>query len=357
MKIIKRCIIIFFLISIFPTLILFMLIGGYNANSNSSNNIQSSAKLSAMVESYRAYVEEQAKVYEMSDWVDLVLAVIQVESGGNGLDPMQASEGPFNKQYPKYPNGITDPYYSIQCGIQELKSVLKKANVENAEDIEKIQVALAGYNFGSGYIDWVNLRGGKWSLENATEFSNMMAERMGWSGYGDPPYPTKVLNYYSNYTVTVLDGDFIVPVKNAVMTSGFGGRELDGYHYGIDFDAGYGAIVYAPIDAKVYRVGTSCPGNGGYYGNMCPFNNYAGAGNFVQLEVKYKDELLYIIFCHLQNVTVSEGQTIKQGESIGAQGHSGNSTASHLHVEFHKDTPTVGTSQGAVDPANYFKLK
>lgn len=46
------------------------------------------------------------------------------ESGGRGLDPMQAAEGSFNTRYPHEPNGIKDPEYSIQCGVQELKADL-----------------------------------------------------------------------------------------------------------------------------------------------------------------------------------------------------------------------------------------
>ena len=40
------------------------------------------------------------------------------------LDPMQAAEGSFNTKYPHEPNGIKDPEYSIQCGVQELKRLL-----------------------------------------------------------------------------------------------------------------------------------------------------------------------------------------------------------------------------------------
>lgn len=42
---------------------------------------------------------------------------------------MQSSEGSFNTRYPREPNGITDPEYSIQCGVQELKSCLVSAGV------------------------------------------------------------------------------------------------------------------------------------------------------------------------------------------------------------------------------------
>ena len=71
------------------------------------------------------------------------------ESGGRGLDPMQAAEGSFNTRYPHEPNGIKDPEYSIECGVQELKAALISAEVENPIDMEHIKLALQGDNFGN----------------------------------------------------------------------------------------------------------------------------------------------------------------------------------------------------------------
>ena len=72
------------------------------------------------------------------------------ESGGRGLDPMQAAEGSCNKRYPHEPNGIKDPEYSIECGVQELKAALVSAEVENPIDMERIKQQ--SYPVGSGSI-------------------------------------------------------------------------------------------------------------------------------------------------------------------------------------------------------------
>ena len=74
--------------------------------------------------------------------MELIKAVMMQESGGRGLDPMQSSEGSFNTRYPRRPNGITDPEYSICCGVQELKSCLESAEVESPIDMEHIKLAL-----------------------------------------------------------------------------------------------------------------------------------------------------------------------------------------------------------------------
>lgn len=156
-----------------------------------------SGNLSGSVESNRRLVEQLADQYGMQDYVNLILAVMQQESGGRGSDPMQAAEGPYNTKYPHKPNGITDPAYSIQCGIQELKASLQAAGCTSPTDLSAIELALQGYNFGSGFISWAKERGG-YSEANAVAFSQMEAVKLGWSSYGDVKYVQHVLRYYKS---------------------------------------------------------------------------------------------------------------------------------------------------------------
>ena len=152
--------------------------------------------VSAEVEAYEPLIQKYAKQYGIPEYVELIKAVMMQESGGRGLDPMQAAEGSFNTRYPHEPNGIQDPEYSIQCGVQELKAALISAEVENPIDMEHIKLALQGYNFGNGYISWAKTNYGGYSYANAVEFSTMQAQRLGWESYGDTQYPAHVLRYY-----------------------------------------------------------------------------------------------------------------------------------------------------------------
>ena len=152
--------------------------------------------VSAEVEAYEPLIQKFAKQYGIPEYVELIKAVMMQESGGRGLDPMQAAEGSFNTRYPHEPNGIQDPEYSIQCGVQELKAALISAEVENPIDMEHIKLALQGYNFGNGYISWAKTNYGGYSYANAVEFSTMQAQRLGWESYGDTQYPAHVLRYY-----------------------------------------------------------------------------------------------------------------------------------------------------------------
>ena len=152
--------------------------------------------VSAEVEAYEPLIQKYAKQYGIPEYVELIKAVMMQESGGRGLDPMQAAEGSFNTRYPHEPNGIQDPEYSIQCGVQELKAALISAEVENPIDMEHIKLALQGYNFGNGYISWAKTNYGGYSYANAVEFSTMQAQRLGWESYSDTQYPAHVLRYY-----------------------------------------------------------------------------------------------------------------------------------------------------------------
>lgn len=178
------------------TVIITMFISAFAGMAQSQPAIPSgTASIGYNVESYRPEVTQLAAQYQMSDYVSLILAVMQQESGGQGLDPMQSAEGPFNKLYPHEPNGITDPGYSIECGIQELKLDLQTAGCSSPLDTLHLELALQGYNFGTGYITWAKSQGG-YSQANASAFSQMEAAKMAWKSYGDPDYVPHVLRYY-----------------------------------------------------------------------------------------------------------------------------------------------------------------
>ena len=173
-----------------------VLFGAAVAMFGGGSDSNSYTPVSAEVEAYEPIIQKYAKEYGIPEYVELIKAVMMQESGGRGLDPMQAAEGSFNTRYPHEPNGIKDPEYSIQCGVQELKAALISAGVESPIDMEHIKLALQGYNFGNGYISWAKSKYGGYSYANAVEFSTQQAQRLGWDSYGDTQYPAHVLRYY-----------------------------------------------------------------------------------------------------------------------------------------------------------------
>lgn len=167
-------------------------------------------QINASCEAYRDEVSTEAAQYGMSDYVDLILAVMMQESSGQGTDVMQSSEGAYNTQYPQTPNGITDVDYSIACGIQELKYSMAKADVTGPNDIANIKLALQGYNFGADvYFNYLEKNGiTSWSEESSKAFAEIASgetkrskedplyDTAGPWDYGDQYYPEHVLRYY-----------------------------------------------------------------------------------------------------------------------------------------------------------------
>ena len=195
-------------------IVIVVLIGCGAAIFGSQDESTETLPLSAEVEAYEPAIRKYAKQYGIPDYVLLIQAVMMQESGGRGNDPMQASECGYNTQYPRTPGGITAPEYSIAVSIQNLADCLQTAGAESPIDLEHIQLALQGYNFGSGYITWALQKYGEYSRANAIEFSMKMAEQMGWNSYGDKQYVPHVLRYYPIGKVfyTPEDGDAIVDV-------------------------------------------------------------------------------------------------------------------------------------------------
>lgn len=177
-------------------LIIVILFGGLLCTTGGDNS-NTVTPVSMEVQKYEPVIRKYAKQYGIAEYVELIKAIMMQESGGQGTDPMQSSEGNFNIKYPKKPNGITDPEYSIECGVQEIKSCLIGAEVKSPMDMDNIKLALQGYNYGNGYIQWAKNHYGGYSLANAAEFSDKMAKEKGWEGYGDKQYVPHVLRYYT----------------------------------------------------------------------------------------------------------------------------------------------------------------
>ena len=197
------------------------------------SNSETYTPVSEEVEVYDPLIRQYANEHGIGDYVELIKAVMMQESGGRGNDPMQASECPYNTEYANTPNGITDPEYSIDVGIQYLASCLAEAEVESPIDMEHIKLAIQGYNYGNGYIMWAKENYGGYSVTNASDFSDMMAAQLGWSSYGDKQYVAHVLRYYP-YGRLIPTGGSGDLVEVALSQEGNSGGEIYWRWYGYD---------------------------------------------------------------------------------------------------------------------------
>ena len=110
-----------------------------------------------------------------------------------------------------------------------------------------------------------------------------------------------------------------LPLRGARLTSGFGMRRHPilrtvRMHAGVDFPTPVGTPVYATADGEVDFVGT----RGGY-------------GNVVEVRHPLANRLTR--YAHLSRPVVEAGEPVSRGQLIAYSGHTGLSTAPHLHYE------------------------
>ena len=178
-------------------LVVLILIVGIIGGAAFLGNSQSSEALSAEVLAHTPTIQKYASEFGIPEYVPAIQAIMMQESGGRGTDPMQASECPYNTQYPNTPGAIQDADYSIKVGIQYYADCVREAGCESPQDMDKLKLSWQGYNYGNGYISWALEKFGGYSEANALQFSQEQAAAHGWSGYGDPEYVPHVMRYYS----------------------------------------------------------------------------------------------------------------------------------------------------------------
>lgn len=144
---------------------------------------------------------------------------------------------------------------------------------------------------------------------------------------------TKTSGSSTSASTTKSNAGFIKPVNSYVTTGMY--YSWGGYHGAVDFGAAgvNGMPVYAVADGIVVTVETWTRS----YGNHIIIAHSNG---------------LYTLYAHGQagSISVSEGQSVKQGQQIMRVGSTGNSTGPHLHFEV-RTSP--GTYNCRVNPMSY----
>ena len=175
--------------------IMTLFIGTFSVLAQDGGSNSTIIPLSPEVIAYEETITRYAEENGIEDFVPILEAIMMQESKGLGDDPMQCSESVFNTKYPRVPNGISDPDYSIECGIKTFADCLNRANVKDKSDTEHLYLAIQGYNYGNGYIEWAICNFGGYSKYNAQLFSDEMKAKLNASTYGDPEYVDRVMQY------------------------------------------------------------------------------------------------------------------------------------------------------------------
>ena len=117
---------------------------------------------------------------------------------------------------------------------------------------------------------------------------------------------------------------FQPPVEDAVITSAYGLREMDGqsdFHKGMDFAVPFGTPITAVMPGTVIETGES--------------DSY---GNYIVVEHENGIKTRY---AHCSSIQASENDKVTDQDVIAFAGSSGDSTGTHVHLEVEIDGATV----------------
>lgn len=157
------------------------------------------------VNQYRPLVQQYAQEYEVEAHVDVLLAMMMQESGGRGADPMQSSESLCGVV-----GCIDDPEQSIEQGVAYFSKNLTAANGD-------IELAVQAYNFGIGFVQYVQQHEDNFTQDLAIQFSQEMYEKAEDKSiytclreeakeydacYGDIYYARDVMKYKNNFVTS-----------------------------------------------------------------------------------------------------------------------------------------------------------
>ncbi len=130
-------------------------------------------------------------------------------------------------------------------------------------------------------------------------------------------------------------------------TSPYGWRihpisKVRSHHNGIDYaprSAPWNPPIPSPIEGIVWSTG-----------------NFGGRGLCVTVRIQGTNEML--LFQHLARIDTVKGRQIREGQSIGLMGTTGNSTGVHLHAELRTYDGRNALGSGVYgDPSKYVIVK
>lgn len=175
---------------------------------NTVNKVANGIKMQLLSENTISYMDdmrEAANDNEILNYVNYLMAIMEVESHGNGNDPMQSSE---SAGLP--PDSFDNPRDSINQGVYYFACCISKANDEGCDLMSAVQA----YNYGTGFINYVADNGGQYTLDLAISFAEQHSGGMqvdysnhiavdyngGWRyAYGNMFYAQLVSQYIYSY--------------------------------------------------------------------------------------------------------------------------------------------------------------
>lgn len=144
------------------SLLLFVVVLFSDEEDDAGSHMQyGGANVSAEVLAHKPLLEKYAREYGIEEYINVLLAIIQVESGGTLEDVMQSSES-----LGLLPNSLSTDE-SIKQGCKYFSELVASAEAKGCD----LNAVIQSYNYGGGFLDYVSNRGKKYTFELAESFA------------------------------------------------------------------------------------------------------------------------------------------------------------------------------------------
>lgn len=226
----------------------------------------------------------------------------------------------FYKHMPLYVQALDDLHYQVLIGIPLSENLGKKTITIKDPKSRNISFEVLPYDYEEQHITLTGNKK-KYVNPNLKYLERINQER---------PVLAQARNTFSPALLTQVN--FIRPAQG-ITTGRFGLKrfyngEARRPHTGIDYANKIGTPIKAASNAKVLLIGDF------FFNGKTIFLDH-GQG-------------LISVYIHMNEIKVSQGQTVQQGQIIGTMGKTGRATGSHLHWG-------VYLNQSAVDPTLFLE--
>jgi murein DD-endopeptidase MepM/ murein hydrolase activator NlpD len=288
-----------------------------NRTQTDDTNLQIT-ELQTQIDRRKVEIEENKKILGQ-----LVVQLAQLDDKsflniGLGTDNFSA----FLDQI-QYNRSITQQVYTLVSKIKEIQNKLETQQEDLKKSLEKLkelsaQLQIAQESLDSQRSDKENLlaqtKGTEKNYQKLLSSSNAQEDKIQAELYNlDAGARTRA----GNPSISAKKGVLAWPM-DGVLTQGYGNTGFTSlgynFHNGLDLAAPAGKPIYAPADGTV----ANCNSSNYAYGNWCSIyhtvDTNGGARDIVTL------------YGHMRSYVVSPGQVVKEGDLIGYEGNTGNTT-------------------------------
>lgn len=234
------------------------------------------------VEQWRNQAYQYCKEEGIEYYTDVVLAIMQVSTGGGFGDVMKSSNKESNELYGKEDGDIINTSYSIRCGVKEVKTLLDMCGVVDLYDTANLYILYQSYEFDRGFVSYAKEHGG-YSADTAKNYKDEHELRSRNSSFA-----ISVAMYVDVITGGIKEFEAPLALSQTIK----------------QFDDSYKYKLYKGVKAQPVL----CAADGIVV-------NIARYADYTNVMIQHDDYMLH--YNYLSDVSVEVGWELKKGRTIG----------------------------------------